>query len=107
MGLAEMGGERAAYLFLVGWGTCWRKIMEPLCKTFQRWRAGELGHEDVNAASIAAYKDKCLVNNLLNYRPDRAAAIIQWWDGEWFMDWIRQNRPPEGVELEVPPELSL
>ncbi|MEJ2733258.1 MAG: hypothetical protein P8189_06765 [Anaerolineae bacterium] len=81
------------------WDYRWRKIMDPLCDTFQKWKAGELGHSDVNDAIDRAYKEKCLVNNLLTYRPDRAAAIIQWWDREWFLEWIKENRPPADVDL--------
>lgn len=55
----------------------WRKIMDPLCDTFQRWKAGELGNLDVDRAIDEAYKEKCLINNLRTSRPDRAAAIIQ------------------------------
>ena len=85
------------------WDYRWRKIMDPLCDTFQCWKAGELGHADVNDAIDEAYKEKCLVNNLLTYRPDRAAAVIQWWDREWFLEWIKENRPPADIDLEAPP----
>jgi hypothetical protein len=89
------------------WDDRWRQIMEPLCETFQRWKAGEVGHKDVDAAVDAAYKEKCLINNLITYRPDRAAAVIQWWDRDWFLAWIEENRPPPQVKLEdVPPESS-
>lgn len=84
------------------WDYRWRRIMEPLCETFQRWKAGELGHKDVNDAIDEAYKAKCLVNNLLTYRPDRAAAVIQWWDRDWFLEWIKENRPPADVDLGSP-----
>ena len=88
------------------WDYRWRKIMEPLCETFQSWKAGELGHEDVNGAIDEAYKEKCLINNLVTYRADRAAAVIQWWDREWFLAWIEENRPPAHVQLQsVPPDL--
>jgi hypothetical protein len=88
------------------WDYRWRKIMEPLCETFQSWKAGDLGHEDVNDAIDEAYKEKCLINNLVTYRPDRAAAVIQWWDREWFLAWIEENRPPADVQLQsVPPDL--
>ena len=88
------------------WDYRWRKIMEPLCDTFQSWKAGDLGDEDVNAAIDEAYKEKCLIHNLVTYRPDRAAAVIQWWDREWFLAWIEENRPPADVQLQsVPPEM--
>lgn len=89
------------------WDYRWRQIMDPLCDAFQRWKAGELGHADVDRAIDTAYKDKCLINNLLTHRPDRAAAVIQWWDREWFLTWIQENRPPPDVELsDVPPPES-
>jgi hypothetical protein len=88
------------------WNYRWTRIMDPLCDTFQRWKAGELGHKDVNAAIDEAYKEKCLINNLLTYRPDRAAAVIQWWDREWFLEWIEENRPPPDAELAPPPPVE-
>jgi hypothetical protein len=88
------------------WDYRWRKIMDPLCDTFQRWKAGELDHEDVDKAIDTAYKEKCMVNNLLAYRPDRAAAVIQWWDRELFLTWIEENRPPADIEIEAPPDLD-
>jgi hypothetical protein len=56
----------------------------------------------VNDAIDEAYKEKCLVNSLLTYRPDRAAAVVQWWDRDWFLAWIEENRPPADADL-VPP----
>ena len=85
------------------WDYRWRKIMDPLCDTFQRWKAGELSHLDVDRAIDEAYKEKCLINNLLTSRPDRAAAIIQWWDHDWFLAWIEENRPPADVEISPAP----
>jgi hypothetical protein len=86
------------------WDHRWRQIMEPLCDTFQRWKDGTLGHDDVSKAIDEAYKEKCMVNSLLAYRPDRAAGLIQWWDRDWFLAWIKENRPPADVEIDVPPE---
>ncbi len=85
------------------WDYRWRQIMDPLCDTFQRWKAGDCGNEDVNHAIDRAYKEKCAINSLLDQRADRAAAIIQWWDHDWFEAWIKENRPPAGVEIGAPP----
>ena len=85
------------------WDYRWRNIMEPLCKTFQAWKSGDLSHADVDKAIDAAYKEKCMVNSLLGQRPDRSAAIIHWWDPEWFEAWIEDNRPPAGVDVSPPP----
>lgn len=85
------------------WDYRWRQIMDPLCDTFQRWKAGECGHKDVNDAIDRAYKEKCMINSLLEQRPDRSAAVIQWWDRDWFEAWIEENRPPAGIQIEAPP----
>ena len=29
------------------WDYRWRQIMEPLCETFRRWKAGELSHDAI------------------------------------------------------------
>ncbi len=88
------------------WDYRWRKIMDPLCETFQAWKAGKVGHTDVNQAIDTAYSEKSTINSLLTYRPDRAAAVIQWWDREWFEAWLEKNRPPAGTKIEAPPELG-
>ncbi len=81
------------------WDYRWTEIMEPLCDAFQRWKAGELGHADVDRAIDTAYKEKCIINSLLARRPDHAAAVIKWLDQEWFMEWIEEHRPPADARL--------
>ena len=83
------------------WNYRWRKIMEPLCETFQAWKAGKIGHTEVDKAVDRAYQEKYSINNLLSQRPDRAAAIIHWWDPEWFEAWIEENRPPADADLNL------
>jgi hypothetical protein len=84
------------------WDYRWRQIMEPLCDTFQRWKAGKLRHADVDRAIDAAYKEKCAINSVLGQRHDRAAAIIRCWDSEWFEAWLEENRPTADVESSEP-----
>ncbi|MGD2205155.1 MAG: hypothetical protein PVH17_00125 [Anaerolineae bacterium] len=81
------------------WDYRWRKVMEPLCDTFRRWKTGEIGHDQVDRAIDEAYKEKCAINNLITQRPDRAAAVIQCWDPEWFRSWLEENRPPTGHKV--------
>jgi hypothetical protein len=72
----------------------WAKILDPLCETFQAWKAGKIDHVEVDAALESAYKEKCALNNLLCQRVDRVANLVRWWDVEWFEDWVAQHRPP-------------
>ena len=82
----------------------WHQLLEPLCETFQRWKAGELTHADVDRAIEEAYRERCGLHNLFSQRQDRAVALIQWWDREWFEAWVEEHRPPPDVRLAPPPE---
>ena len=76
----------------------WRQMLEPLCETFQRWKAGELTYTDVDQAIDKAYEEKVVLRNLFAQRRDRAASLIQWWDREWFDAWVKKHRPPAQEE---------
>lgn len=82
----------------------WRQLLDPLCETFRKWKAGELGYDDVDQAIEKAYKEKCVICNLVTQRKDRAAGLIQWWDREWFDAWVKENRPLSDVSLSVADE---
>lgn len=82
----------------------WHLLLEPLCETFQRWKAGELTHADVDLAIEEAYKERCGLRSLFSQRQDRAVALIQWWDHEWFEAWVEEHRPPPDVRLASPSE---
>ena len=84
------------------WNYRWTQIMEPLCETFQGWKAGEVGHADVDRAIDEAYREKCAINSLLSQRQDRAAAIIHLWDRDWFDGWIEAHRPHSDMETTEP-----
>jgi len=75
----------------------WRQLLEPLCETFQHWKAGELTHVPVDRAIEEAYKEKCWINALFSQRQDRAVALIQSLDREWFETWVKEQHPPSGV----------
>lgn len=83
------------------WNYRWQKIMDPLCDTFQRWKAGELSHAEVDHAIDVAYKEKCFINSLLAQREDRAAGLIRCWDPDWFQAWVKEHRPPAGTDIEA------
>jgi len=70
------------------------QVMEPLCETFRRWKAGELSHADVDRAIERAYQQRCTMHNLFDQRPDRTVALIRLWDPEWFDAWVEKHRPP-------------
>ena len=71
----------------------WRRMLEPLCETFQAWKAGKIGYAEVDQAIEGVYKEKCALNNLFSQRHDRTACLIQVWDREWFDAWVKEHRP--------------
>lgn len=79
----------------------WQKLLEPLCDTFQAWKAGQIGYAEVDRALEEAYKQKCALNNLFGQRVDRVWNLILWWDREWFEAWIQEHRPPAEVEADL------
>ena len=72
----------------------WHQLLDPLCDTFRSWKAGELTHADVDRAIDDAYKQRCVINDLFAQRKDRAVALIQWWDRDWFEAWVKEHRAP-------------
>jgi len=70
----------------------WHRIMEPLCDALQRWKSGQAEHSEADKAVEAAYHERCALNSLIRQRPDRAAAIIQVVDNEWFARWLGEHR---------------
>jgi hypothetical protein len=72
----------------------WTRLLEPLCGTFQAWKAGEIGYAEVDRALEETYKEKCALNNLFCQRVDRVVNLVRWWDAEWFEAWVEQHRPP-------------
>lgn len=72
----------------------WRQVAEPLCETFRRWKEGELSHSALDQAIEKAYRERCTLCDLFSQRPDRAVALIQILDPEWFEVWVKKHRVP-------------
>ncbi|MFZ5916190.1 MAG: hypothetical protein ACOYZ7_04595 [Chloroflexota bacterium] len=79
----------------------WHKLLDPLCETFQAWKAGEIGIEQVDQALDRAYQQKCALNNLFCQRLDRVWNLIHWWDREWFEAWVAKNHPPASIKIDT------
>lgn len=76
----------------------WHEIMDPLCEIFQRWKGGQADNAKVDRVLDTAYRQKCALESLLGQRADRAAAIIEVTDREWFLSWIEEHRPQSGAK---------
>lgn len=82
----------------------WRKVAEPLCETFRRWKEGELPHSALDKAIEEAYRSRCTLCDIFSQRPDRAVALIQILDPEWFEAWVKEHRMPRGEQPAETPQ---
>jgi len=80
----------------------WEHLLEPLCATSQRWKAGELTVADMAEALEKVHEQVCELRNLFSQRDDRLVMLIQWLDREWFEAWIKDYSPPPGARLVSP-----
>ena len=80
----------------------WEYLLEPLCATSQRWKAGELTVADMAEALENVHEQVCELRNLFAQRDDRLVMLIQWLDREWFEAWIGNYSPPPGARLVSP-----
>lgn len=80
----------------------WGNLMEPLCERLQLWKSGEITHEELDPFMEEISRQICEVRNLLGQRRDRLVNLIQWWDREWFLEWVRDYSPPASVVLADP-----
>jgi pantothenate kinase-related protein Tda10 len=77
----------------------WNQVMEPLCDKLQAWKDGEVGYDELDAFMEKVNQQICEVRNMLGQRRDRLVNLIQWWDREWFLEWVKEYAPPPGVSI--------
>jgi hypothetical protein len=76
----------------------WRQVLDPLYEKFQRWKAGELTHADMDQAIHETQKQNQELYTLFREGRSFLLPLIQC-DRNWFRDWVADNPPPPGVEL--------
>ena len=77
----------------------WETLMQPLCDTMHEYKKGNVAHEEMDLLLEKVHKETCEMRNLFKQRHDRLVHLIQWWDRDWFLDWIEHYEPPPGVDL--------
>ncbi|MCD6289031.1 MAG: hypothetical protein J7M34_00910 [Anaerolineae bacterium] len=80
----------------------WHQVLDPLYEKFQRWKAGELTHDDMDYAIHETHKQTRELYNFFTNKRSWLVTLIQL-DQEWFDQWVADNPPPPGIQL-VPPE---
>lgn len=81
----------------------WHQVLDPLYEKFQRWKAGELTHADMDQAIHETHKKNQELYGLFREKRSFLVGLIQL-DREWFDEWMARNPPPPGVKL-VPPSV--
>ena len=76
----------------------WREVLSPLYEKFQRWKAGELTHDDMDEAIHATHKQNQQLVSLFSHGRGFLLGAVQW-DREWFRGWVANHPPPPGIEL--------
>ncbi len=79
----------------------WKELLEPLYQDFQRWKAGERSHADMDQAIHAAHKETQHLYSFFSESRDSLASTIQM-DRDWFEPWLAGHPAPPGVRL-IPP----
>ncbi len=77
----------------------WREVLDPLYEQFQRWKAGELDHADMDEAIHKTHRECQKVYVFFSNRRDELLQIIQW-QRDWFEPWLAAHPAPPGIELE-------
>jgi hypothetical protein len=76
----------------------YHQVLDPLYEQFQRWKAGELDHEDINDAIHKVHKENQRLYVFFTRSRKDLMHMIQW-NQEWFAAWVADHPPPPGVEL--------
>jgi hypothetical protein len=76
-------------------------VLDPLYEKFQRWKAGELHHDDISEAIHEVHKQNQKLWSFFTNRREVLVFLIEA-DEEWFLPWMADHPPPPGVEVREP-----
>lgn len=71
----------------------WRLTLDPLYEKFQRWKAGELSHAEIDDAIHKTHKACQNVYSLFTTKRDLLVRIIQF-NEDWFQQWVKEHPKP-------------
>jgi hypothetical protein len=72
----------------------WHLVLDPLYEQFQRWKAGEASHEEMNKAIHKTHKTCQQVYSLFTNNRDFLVKVIQF-NEDWFPGWVKAHPKPE------------
>ena len=76
----------------------WRQVLDPLYDKFQRWKAGELDHAEMDKAIHQTHKLTQELYGVFTLKREILVRAIQL-DKDWFQAWVEENPPPVGYQL--------
>ncbi len=76
----------------------WHEVLDPLYNKFQRWKAGELEHDDMDHAIHQTHKETRQLYGIFLQKREVLVRAIQF-NREWFPAWVKDNPPPGGYPL--------
>jgi hypothetical protein len=78
--------------------------LDPLYDKFQRWKSGELSHDDMGEAIHQTHKQTRELYSLFMEKRTWLVRLAQF-DAEWFDAWVKAHPPPVGAHRVSRPEI--
>ena len=72
----------------------WHLVLDPLYEQFQRWKAGEVSHLEMDEAIHKTHKACQQVYSLFTTKRDFLVSIIQF-NEDWFPEWVKEHPRPK------------
>lgn len=72
----------------------WHLVLDPLYEQFQRWKAGEVSHDEMDEAIHKTHKACQQVYSLFARKRDFLVGVIQF-NEEWFPKWVKDHPKPK------------
>jgi len=72
----------------------WHLGLNPLYEQFQRWKAGEVSHLEIDEAIHKTHKACQKVYGLFTSKRDFLVSVIQF-NEEWFSGWVKDHPRPK------------
>jgi hypothetical protein len=72
----------------------WRLTLDPLYDKFQRWKAGDVSHYEMDEAIHKTHKACQKVYSLFTSKRDFLVSAIQF-NEDWFPGWVKEHPRPK------------
>ena len=72
------------------------RLLELVCEAVRLSNAGRLLPDAMDRFLEQVYQESCITRQISRQRRDRVVNLIQWWDREWFLEWVGTHRLPSG-----------